>query len=117
MRPRPNLEVNRYFIFDHRRMHYKWMNRGDRIEAPLIRAGSELKAVDWDEAFARVQAILRGASGGGNAAALVAPGAAGGAGPERASPWRWCRPEHRAKPSPRPSGCCRGSVGPAHSRS
>jgi NADH-quinone oxidoreductase subunit G len=75
VRPRPNLEVNRYFICDHGRMHYKWMNRGDRIEAPLIRAGSELKAVDWDEAFARVQAILRGASGGGKAVALVSPGA------------------------------------------
>src|SRR5207245_2933501 len=31
VRPRPNLEVNRYFICDQRRMHYKQMNRGDRI--------------------------------------------------------------------------------------
>jgi NADH-quinone oxidoreductase subunit G len=73
VRPRPNLEVNRYFICDHGRMHYKWMNRGDRIEAPLVRRDGELKATDWDEALARIQAILRGASG--KAVALVSAGA------------------------------------------
>src|SRR5882762_1877393 len=52
VRPRSNLEVNRYFICDHGRMNYRWMNRGDRIEAPLVRRGSELHATDWDEAFA-----------------------------------------------------------------
>src|SRR6266850_6536763 len=73
VRPRPNLEVNRYFICDHGRANYRWMNRGDRIEAPLVRQGSELHATDWDEAFARVLGILRGASG--KAVALVSPGA------------------------------------------
>jgi len=75
VRPRPNLDVNRYFICDHGRMHYKWMNRGDRIEAPLIRRDGELKATDWDEALDRIAGILRGASGGGTAVALVSPGA------------------------------------------
>ena len=74
VRPRPNLDVNRYFICDHGRMHYKWMNRGDRIEAPLIRRDGELKATDWDEALDRVGGILRGTSGGGTAVALVSPG-------------------------------------------
>jgi NADH-quinone oxidoreductase subunit G len=73
VRARPNLEVNRYFICDHGRMQYKWMNRGDRIEAPLVRWEGELKATDWDEALARVAGILRGASG--KAVALVSPGA------------------------------------------
>src|SRR5213593_1888954 len=73
VRPRPNLEVNRYFICDHGRMHYRWMNRGDRIEAPLVKKDGGLHATDWDEAFARVLAILRGASG--KAVALVSPGA------------------------------------------
>src|SRR4051812_7324424 len=73
VRPRPNLDVNRYFICDHGRMHYKWMNRGDRIEAPLVRRDGELKATDWDEAFDRIVGILRGASG--KAVALVSPGA------------------------------------------
>src|SRR5881397_2394067 len=73
VRPRPNLEVNRYFICDHSRMNYRWMNRGDRIEAPLVRRAGELKATDWDEALTRVQGILRGASG--KAVGLVSPGA------------------------------------------
>jgi NADH-quinone oxidoreductase subunit G len=74
IRPRPNLDVNRYFICDHGRGHYRWMNRGDRIEAPLVRAATgELRAVDWDEALDRVRTILRGARG--KAVALVSPGA------------------------------------------
>ena len=63
VRPRPNLEVNRYFICDHGRANYRWMNRGDRIEAPLVRDGGTLRAADWDEALARVRALLLGASG------------------------------------------------------
>ena len=74
VRPRSNLELNRYFICDHGRMHYKWMNRGDRIEAPLVRRDGELKASDWDEALDRVLGILRGAEGR-TAVALVSPGA------------------------------------------
>jgi NADH-quinone oxidoreductase subunit G len=69
VRPRPNLAVNRYFICDHGRMNYRWMNRGDRIEAPLVRRGNELHATDWDEAVARVATLVRGA--GRRAVALV----------------------------------------------
>ena len=71
VRPRPNLQVNRYFICDHGRLNYRWMNRGDRIEAPLVRRGGELHATDWDEACERVATLLRGA--GGKAVALVSP--------------------------------------------
>jgi NADH-quinone oxidoreductase subunit G len=63
VRPRSNLEVNQYFICDHGRANYRWMNRGDRIEAPLVRDGGSLRAADWDEALARVRALLQGASG------------------------------------------------------
>jgi NADH-quinone oxidoreductase subunit G len=73
VRPRPNLEVNRYFICDHGRGHYRWMNRGDRIEAPLVRDGSELRAVDWDEALARVRTVLQGTAGGGRAVTIASP--------------------------------------------
>ena len=38
-RPRPNLEVNRHFMCDYGRMNYRWLNRGDRVEAPLVREG------------------------------------------------------------------------------
>ncbi len=71
VRPRPNLDVNRYFMCDHGRAHYRWMNRGDRIEAPLVRHGGELRATDWDEALDRVREILKGARGA--AVALVSP--------------------------------------------
>src|SRR6059036_2103047 len=71
VRPRPNLEVNRYFICDHGRMNYRWMNRGDRIEAPLVRRDGDLHATDWDEAVEVVASRLRGA--GGAAVALYRP--------------------------------------------
>src|SRR3989442_9734348 len=67
VRPRLNLQVNRYFICDHGRLNYRWMNRGDRIEAPLVRR----RATDWDEALSRAATVLRGA--GGKAVALVSP--------------------------------------------
>jgi len=73
-RPRANLEVNQYFMCDHGRMQYRWMNRGDRIEAPLVAQGDGLVAVSWDHAFARAAQILRGASG--RAVVLASPRAA-----------------------------------------
>src|SRR5437667_257181 len=45
VRPRPNLEVNRYFICDHGRMNYRWMNRGDRSDDPAVLAAAESAAV------------------------------------------------------------------------
>src|SRR3970040_1124287 len=46
LRPRPNDVVNRYFMCDHGRLAYRWMNRGDRIEAPLVRRDGALAATD-----------------------------------------------------------------------
>jgi NADH-quinone oxidoreductase subunit G len=73
IRPRPNLEVNRHFICDHGRMNYRWMNRGDRIEAPLVRDGGRHVATDWDAALDRFGQVLRGASG---SAVILASGRA-----------------------------------------
>ncbi len=72
LRPRPNLEVNRHFICDHGRMNYRWMNRGDRIEAPLMRDGSRHTATSWDEALSRFAALI----GKGGRAVLLASGGA-----------------------------------------
>src|SRR5678816_635028 len=48
LKPRPNMDVNRHFMCDHGRMNYRWMNRGDRVEAPLVRNGSGPSgAADW----------------------------------------------------------------------
>src|SRR5690348_8623472 len=73
IRPRPNLEVNRHFICDYGRMNYRWMNRGDRIEAPLVRDAARHAATDWDTALARLEQVLRGASG---SAVILASGRA-----------------------------------------
>ncbi|MEP7175557.1 MAG: 2Fe-2S iron-sulfur cluster-binding protein [Gemmatimonadales bacterium] len=73
IRPRPNLEINRHFICDHGRADYRWMNRGDRIEAPLVREGDRHVATDWDTALARLEQVLRGASG---SAVILASGRA-----------------------------------------
>jgi len=73
IRPRPNLEVNRHFICDHGRMNYRWMNRGDRIEAPLVREGGRHVATDWDTALDRLGQVMRGVTGG---AVLLASGRA-----------------------------------------
>jgi NADH-quinone oxidoreductase subunit G len=63
IRPRPNLDVNRHFICDYGRSNYRWMNRGDRIEAPLVRDGARHVATDWDTALDRLDQLVRGASG------------------------------------------------------
>jgi NADH-quinone oxidoreductase subunit G len=60
IRPRPNLEVNRHFICDTGRADYRWMNRGDRLEAPVV-AGAE--ATSWDDALDATAALVDGAAG------------------------------------------------------
>jgi NADH-quinone oxidoreductase subunit G len=72
IKPRPNLDVNRYFMCDHGRLTYRAMSRGDRLEAPLVADRGELGAVDWDQALSRAAAAIQGAEG--RAVALVSPG-------------------------------------------
>ncbi len=69
VRPRPNAEVNSHFMCDHGRHTHRAMNRGDRIEAPLVADGDTLVAADWDHALARAAEIITGSSG--SAVALV----------------------------------------------
>jgi NADH-quinone oxidoreductase subunit G len=59
LRPRANLDVNRHFICDVGRADYRWMNRGDRIEAPLVRDGLKLVPTDWNHALPRLAAAAR----------------------------------------------------------
>ncbi len=64
LKPRPNMDVNRHFMCDHGRLDYRWMNRGDRVEAPLVRNGTgAVAAVDWDHALDAAGAILQQAGG------------------------------------------------------
>ncbi|HET8648404.1 MAG TPA: molybdopterin-dependent oxidoreductase [Gemmatimonadales bacterium] len=73
LRPRPNYEVNRHFMCDHGRLDYRWLNRGDRAEAPLIRQGDRHVAIDWDTALDRMGEVIREAAG---PAVLLASGRA-----------------------------------------
>lgn len=60
LRPRPNAEVNQFFMCDHGRLNYRWLNRTDRVEAPLVRRGDRLHAVDWDDAIKAAALHLNG---------------------------------------------------------
>jgi NADH-quinone oxidoreductase subunit G len=60
LRPRPNAEVNEFFLCDHGRLNYRWMNRGDRLEAPTILGPSGPRASDWEVALAGAAKVLKG---------------------------------------------------------
>lgn len=51
LRPRPNLEVNQYYMCDYGRLNYRWMNRPDRAEVPLVRGADGLQPAAWDDAL------------------------------------------------------------------
>jgi len=52
LKPRQNPSVNSYWMCDYGRLNYEWMNRLDRIEAPLVRDESgKLVATTWQDAM------------------------------------------------------------------
>ncbi len=59
LRPRANLEVNHHFMCDVGRADYRWMNRGDRPEVPLVRDQGRLQPSAWDAAIERLAALAR----------------------------------------------------------
>jgi NADH-quinone oxidoreductase subunit G len=63
LRPRANLEVNRHFICDTGRADYRWMNRGDRCETPMVAEGGKLRAVEWPAALRRLADVTSADSG------------------------------------------------------
>jgi NADH-quinone oxidoreductase subunit G len=58
LRPRANLDVNRHFMCDTGRAGYRWMNRGDRAEVPLVQDGRKLVPAGWDAALERLAGLL-----------------------------------------------------------
>lgn len=60
LRPRPNDAVNKYFMCDHGRLNYRWMNRKDRLEQPMIRHGATLVRSDWEIALRGTAQLLKG---------------------------------------------------------
>ena len=63
MKPRSNAAVNQYYLCDEGRANYRWLNRPDRLEAPLVRHhGDRLTAADWDIALRAAASHVNGKS-------------------------------------------------------
>src|SRR5919199_2533248 len=60
LRPRPNEDVNKYFMCDYGRLNYRWMNRRDRVDVPLVRRARALETADWEVATAAAADALSG---------------------------------------------------------
>jgi NADH-quinone oxidoreductase subunit G len=60
VRPRPNEEVNQYFMCDYGRLNYRWLNRRDRVDVPMVRGGATLAGCDWDTALAAARELMAG---------------------------------------------------------
>ena len=56
IRPRGNTDVNKFFMCDHGRMNYRWMNQPDRLEVPMSNGSS----ADWEVAIATAAEALKG---------------------------------------------------------
>ncbi len=62
LRPRVNPSVNQYFMCDAGRADYRWMNRGDRCEAPVL-AGEGGATDNWDVALAALAGVVAAPEG------------------------------------------------------
>jgi NADH-quinone oxidoreductase subunit G len=60
MRPRPNEDVNAFFMCDWGRLNYRWMNEGNRLELPMVRRGDSLAPVSWEVAITAAARALNG---------------------------------------------------------
>ena len=60
LRPRSNDEVNKYFLCDHGRLNYRWMNRQDRVAQPLVRQQGILASAEWEAALRAAGQLLAG---------------------------------------------------------
>jgi NADH-quinone oxidoreductase subunit G len=56
IRPRGNAAVNKFFMCDHGRLNYGWLNRTDRLDVPMV-AG---EPVEWEAALAAAAKTLKG---------------------------------------------------------
>jgi NADH-quinone oxidoreductase subunit G len=73
-KPRPNSEVNSFWMCDHGRKAVVNWGAGERVEVPMARQDGRLTAVDWARALDALTEALRGQPGGG-ARAIVSAGA------------------------------------------
>jgi NADH-quinone oxidoreductase subunit G len=74
LKPRANPAVNSFWMCDEGRANYEWMNRTDRIEAPLVRdAQGKLVATDWQKAVLQLVEELNTRRGTGKATVVGSP--------------------------------------------
>jgi NADH-quinone oxidoreductase subunit G len=60
MKPRPNENVNAFFMCDWGRLNYRWMNERNRAERPMVRQGASLVATTWEMAITAAARALNG---------------------------------------------------------
>jgi NADH-quinone oxidoreductase subunit G len=60
LRPRPNEDVNKFFMCDHGRLNYRWMNRVDRVDSPMVQQHGVLATADWEVALRSAAQLLSG---------------------------------------------------------
>ncbi|MBN2338281.1 MAG: molybdopterin-dependent oxidoreductase [Acidobacteria bacterium] len=76
LKPRPNPEVNGFWICDEGRYAYRTIDAADRLKIPALRRGDGLREASWAEAIGEAAGALRGVLGGngpGAAAVMVSP--------------------------------------------
>jgi NADH-quinone oxidoreductase subunit G len=60
MRPRPNENVNAFFMCDWGRLNYRWMNEKNRAEQPMVRGTNGLVPTSWEGAISAAARLLSG---------------------------------------------------------
>lgn len=60
LQPRPNDAVNAFFMCDEGRLGYRWLNRQDRVEYPMVRRGDTLAIAEWEAATAEAASLVAG---------------------------------------------------------
>jgi NADH-quinone oxidoreductase subunit G len=60
MRPRPNENVNAFFMCDWGRLNYRWMNEKNRVERPMVARGNALAPASWETAINAAARALNG---------------------------------------------------------
>jgi len=60
LRPRPNDDVNQYYMCEVGRAGYREFNRRDRLEQPMVRVGHALAIADWNDATAAFAKAVAG---------------------------------------------------------
>jgi NADH-quinone oxidoreductase subunit G len=59
-KPRPNDDVNKHFMCDYGRLNYRWVNRQDRAEVPMVRTNGVLGQAEWDVAVRAAAQLISG---------------------------------------------------------